>query len=194
MCDFVWVINIFARFLTVDYFIESRDAFDIMWSYIKGQLFVDLVATIPTILTSHSLETHGLRILHLVFFVTVIFDPLEHLPNYPSLFSYKKRSKRFVIFFVTSMIMLAHWISCFWIWMGSRYLMDDANDPWQIANEDFHGASKFKLYVFSIYFVLVIFTSTGYGDYSPGTKAEYIFIMFVEVIGLLIFGGWLYVV
>lgn len=92
------------------------------------------------------------------------------------------------------MFVIAHLIACIWLWMGTRYILDDVSEPWIIANSDFHDASRFQLYVFSIYFVLVIFTSTGYGDYSPGNTAEYIFIMFVEVLGLLIFGGWLYAV
>jgi hypothetical protein len=48
--------------------------------------------------------------------------------------------------------------------------------------------------VFSIYFVLVIFSSVGYGDYTPGTQAEYILVMFVQILGLLCFSGWIYVV
>lgn len=56
-----------------------------------------------------------------------------------------------------------------------------------VANSDFHESTKWQLYVFSMYWILVCITTVGYGDYTGGTNIEIIVTLCLEIIGLFVF-------
>ena len=64
--------------------------------------------------------------------------------------------------------MLIHYLAIVWIWVGSDYFIDyeEGYPPFQVAIEDFHGYSKYRMYIFSIYWVCTVVTTVGYGDYA----------------------------
>jgi hypothetical protein len=45
-----------------------------------------------------------------------------------------------------------------------------------------------SIYISSLYFVITSFSSIGYGDLKPYTKNEYLFILFMEMIGIGFYG------
>lgn len=42
-------------------------------------------------------------------------------------------------------------------------------------------------YIPAIYFIVTTFTTVGYGEFSPGSNYEMIFVMIMELLGLAIF-------
>ncbi len=90
---------------------------------------------------------------------------------------------------ITKIFILLHYLSCLWIYIGSEaYLYYEPGFlPWQFANSDFHGMSRYQLYVFSTYWVFTVITTVGYGDYSGGTTLEYCVTLFYEGFGLIVF-------
>jgi len=48
--------------------------------------------------------------------------------------------------------------------------------------------------VFSLYEVFVNITTVGYGDYTAGTLLEYLFTIWLEIIGLLVFSSLMYAI
>ena len=84
---------------------------------------------------------------------------------------------------------MLHYLSCLWIYIGGEAFLDHEPDhlPWQFANRDFEGMSRYQLYVFSTYWVFTVITTVGYGDYSGGTTLEYQVTLFYEGFGLVVF-------
>lgn len=82
---------------------------------------------------------------------------------------------------------IVHYAAAVWLVIGDRYIMDDLIEPWMVANSDFHESTKWQLYVFSMYWILVCITTVGYGDYTGGTNIEIIVTLCLEIIGLFVF-------
>ncbi len=47
--------------------------------------------------------------------------------------------------------------------------------------------NDYQLYVFSTYWVCTVISTVGYGDYSGGTSLEYLYTLFLESSGILVF-------
>ena len=58
-----------------------------------------------------------------------------------------------------------------------------------MANEDFVGYTRYRIYVFSVYWVCTVITTVGYGDYSGGTTLEYCYTMSIEFFGMILFAS-----
>jgi glucan phosphoethanolaminetransferase (alkaline phosphatase superfamily) len=82
---------------------------------------------------------------------------------------------------------IVHYAAAVWLVIGDRYIMGDLIEPWMVANSDFHESTKWQLYVFSMYWILVCITTVGYGDYTGGTNTEIIVTLCLEIIGLFVF-------
>jgi hypothetical protein len=86
------------------------------------------------------------------------------------------------VFFAT------HILACIWCYLG-RLDFDlplEEKYSWVSINE--FPENDFKsIYIFSIYFILQTLTTVGYGDHTGSTRAEHIFCMILEFIGLSFF-------
>jgi hypothetical protein len=80
-----------------------------------------------------------------------------------------------------------HYTACIWLYIGDKKFLGDTHDPWEIANTDFDGYTHFQLYVFSVYWILTVITTVGFGDYTGGTMLEYLITVFLEFTGLIVF-------
>ena len=108
---------------------------------------------------------------------------------------YKDKDKRhnFVITYAAStvsrILMLLHYLAVIWIWLGSISFenYEEGRLPWQMANDDFAGNSKYQIYVFSVYWVCTVVTTVGYGDYYGQTTIELQYTIFLEFFGLVVF-------
>ncbi len=58
----------------------------------------------------------------------------------------------------------------------------------------FHSYNRYQLYVFAFYWVCTIVSTTGYGDYTGGTRVEYLFTIFIEFTGVIVFVVLMYLV
>lgn len=82
-----------------------------------------------------------------------------------------------IVFFI-----FCHFMACIWIILGER----DVSDSW-INRFELKGESHFTLYVIAYYFIITTFSTVGYGDFSPGNSLERIFVMFLEIFGIIFF-------
>ena len=101
----------------------------------------------------------------------------------------EKRDKEYAFGTIAKILCTLHYLSCIWIYVGGADFMDseEGHLPWQYANIDFIGMNNYQIYVFSTYWVFTVITTVGYGDYTPGTTNEYIFVLFLELIGIAVF-------
>ena len=85
--------------------------------------------------------------------------------------------------------MLLHYLSVGWVWIGSEDFMTWEVDrtPFFVANSDFHDDTKYRIYIFSVYWVCTVITTVGYGDYAGSTTLEYEYSIFLEFFGLVVF-------
>lgn len=92
---------------------------------------------------------------------------------------------------LSKIIILLHYLSCLWIYVGGPSFMDheEGQLPWQFANEDFIGMTQYEIYVFSTYWVCTVITTVGYGDYAGGTTIEYQVTLFLELFGMVVFAA-----
>lgn len=87
-----------------------------------------------------------------------------------------------------SLIMLllyTHISSCIWIYIGETEIISLKNS-WITINGMMDG-SKFRTYIFSLYFNVVTLFSVGYGDITPATFTEIIYMSFILVISCIVY-------
>lgn len=90
-----------------------------------------------------------------------------------------------VIKFLFFILVGAHYLICLWIWIGTRFLFKDSNEPWLISNPEL-GSGK-NLYIFVFYWIFTVITTVGYGDFTGGTTGEYLVTIFIEFVGMICF-------
>ena len=84
---------------------------------------------------------------------------------------------------------IAHWMACMFFWLS---IQESVGDPlsWVVQN-GLLDAPTSKQYIFSLYWAFTTMTTVGYGDISPGTVNEQ---MFVMVCMLIACGTFAYIV
>jgi len=77
------------------------------------------------------------------------------------------------------LIVLLHWLGCFWNTMGTstEYV------SWMDGDADLRDKSDYSRYVASLYWSVATLTSVGYGDYSANAPEEQIFNIAIMMIG-----------
>jgi hypothetical protein len=60
-------------------------------------------------------------------------------PNSP----HKRVTLNFILNYASFLVLVAHYSVCVWLFLGDKYLLGDEIDPWQIANDDFHGLNNY---------------------------------------------------
>lgn len=71
-------------------------------------------------------------------------------------------------------IIFIHWISCIWYYF-------------QYKDSQYMDSSPIENYINSFYFIFITVLTIGYGDISPSTSSERIFISIIQIISGLIF-------
>ena len=52
--DTVWILNICVSFVTINVNMESKEPIDVALNYAKSHFILDIVATLPPIVTNHN--------------------------------------------------------------------------------------------------------------------------------------------
>lgn len=79
-------------------------------------------------------------------------------------------------------LLLLHTMSCFWYLIAK---LDDFPPNCWIFRYGLEGADSDELYIDSLYFTITTITTVGYGDRSPDTKTEKIFVCILMIIGVI---------
>lgn len=85
------------------------------------------------------------------------------------------------------MFYMCHIFVCIWIYIGDKYWGLLWNEqPWMIKNAESLGHdNKYQIYVFALYWVFTVISTTGYGDYTGSTRIEYCISMLYEFLGII---------
>ena len=135
-------------------------------AYIKSSLILDIVATLPQVVSAMDVRFVYLKN------IRVIHQDLMHYPIEELIQCCLTKRSRFYISSlmycvnaVFKILVLLQYLGCGWIFVGSDYFVDFEEDlvPWTIANEDFHDMSHLDLMIFATYYVCTVITCVGYG-------------------------------
>ena len=91
-----------------------------------------------------------------------------------------------VVFFIMMLLLMCHFIGCFWIFMGRGFQDDDVEfDSWIEASNI--PNDMLELYVAATYFTMQTLTTVGYGDISIVRLDEMMLVILLQFIGVLCF-------
>ena len=69
-------------------------------------------------------------------------------------------------------MLLSHLAACAWIaigtWEDGWLTKKINNDMENGGDENFRGYEPYQIYIFSLYWVVTVLTTVGYGDFSGG--------------------------
>ena len=190
--DISWSLEILMNFVTADKL--NRTLKRIAINYLQFWFWFDIAATLPGIVTLQSQQwAYAFKLLRLLHFKK-LFDPIDLTINYclRNKMKYKIHKVYSLCVLVTSVLLIAHWFACAWIYLGML-----SEDSWinaqktaastpdgQIVSETY-GMSE--TYILSLYWICTVLTTVGYGDFSGSTDEELLFSIFLESGGLFLF-------
>lgn len=173
--------------------------------YLKTWLMIDVIAAFPFDLLYDIVERkdvpaeHLLRLLKGARFLRLLRILRMHriLKRRQGVNALRiKFALMSLIKFATLEILLAHWLACFWYWLGQlqvsnyeKIMANGLNDeytevPWvivfRVPPNNLHHQ-----YVFSLYWAVTTMTTIGYGDITPSTQSERIFGSFAMLAGAI---------
>lgn len=191
--DIVWTLDIFSKFLRPLPTAKKPTLKSVAKSYVfEGSFILDIVATVPPMVTAEAYTSiNFLKYLRLWHFGDIM-RPIKLLIG---LFMYKSHSKNIkncydFLVLILSVMLLAHFIACTWIFLGRRDLELEEEDrsSWLLHPEsDFLDYNNTQIYVFTYYWIFEVITTVGYGDYSGVTSSERSFSILIEFVGLSFF-------
>lgn len=82
-----------------------------------------------------------------------------------------------VIITIFRLLLFIHYLSCGMLYIGTSY-----SESW-LAKQD--TDDKYHLYIASYYFITTTLTTVGYGDLLPFNNSELIFMMLIQLIGII---------
>lgn len=188
--DGVLFIEICSRFFLA-YYIDTTLIID--WKEIakknlkKIRFYTDLISVIPLYMLNPSLYWlkigRILRVNNILDWVknSKISSPIIKKYILKTHYLYEVSFK--VWYFCVLVTITCHCIACMWYYIPTTEDTSMAN-TWLQSNERFSTAD---LYMKSLYWTAVTFSSVGYGDITPKTLPEYIYTMIIEFMGILCF-------
>ena len=184
--DLIFLIEIILTFFKAYYnsdlvLVVSRKK--IAYSYITSWFFIDLIAVFPISLISGYREyTSMFRLLKLTKLHKLL--KLNKVLRYINL-DFPVEVVRLLGFVITFFI-FCHIVACIWILIA---LLEDENGESEIWLDFYqlYYADNVDIYITAYYFVITTFSSVGYGDITPQTSIEKVFVMIMEIIGFITF-------
>lgn len=203
--DFLYLMDIFVS-LNTSYYSDLNDAYVLIRSkiyetYLKGQFWVDVFATVPldvivlSIATSinPNLSDNDMRVIRLLKLLQLvrIIKLLAHVRRVeqasriaPAIFDLMK-----LIFYV---FFIGHTFCCVW-WaitesMTNTSWMDDSDNDYSIDGSTLRDETLINKYIASLYLTMATLTTVGYGDITPANTSERFVNIFIELVGASVFG------
>ncbi|OMJ66562.1 hypothetical protein SteCoe_36549 [Stentor coeruleus] len=200
-----WLDNTLNFLFFIDFLVNCTSAYyddldnliynhkKILLKYLKGWMFIDLIGCIPMDLFMESTSSSGynnlLRLFRLprlyrLLRISKIFKLIQQYKNseimmkLQDFFNIKQSVARLIGVFVTILIFM-HIYACMWVFLPK--LEDYDPRSWMIRGKFLDDQS---LYIISIYWCFVTFSTVGYGDITPGTSAEIIVAIFWMLFGI----------
>ena len=187
--------------LNTSYYSDLNDAYVLIRSkiyetYLKGQFWVDVFATVPldvivlSIATSinPNLSDNDMRVIRLLKLLQLvrIIKLLAHVRRVeqasriaPAIFDLMK-----LIFYV---FFIGHTFCCVW-WaitesMTNTSWMDDSDNDYSIDGSTLRDETLINKYIASLYLTMATLTTVGYGDISPQTNLGQCIAAMIMILG-----------
>ena len=167
--ELIWLLDILRKTFDKPKKSRASDLYENAMAYFKSTLILDVIALLPQVVSGLNNRYVPFKLIRL-YQISFLHYPFEVI-----LFLFvPDRDKRqlYVSVYASQTIcrifMLLHYLAIVFIWIGSDQFIDyeEGYPPWQIAYDDFKGYTKYRLYIFSVYWVCTVVTTVGYGDYA----------------------------
>ena len=181
--DIVFIIEIILTIFTSYYDTLNKyyvtDVKKIFKNYLWNGFIPNIIYVFPFYLISSNLEIIRLLKIYRYPFISntsksILFWILSFIFKNSTIISHITR----VIILFLSLCYILHICACFYSYLGLKYTNSWI---WQYS-ELIDNSSILDIYVSSYYFIAETFSSTGYGDLTPTTNLEIVFIMFCEIL------------
>jgi len=204
LVDVTFILDMILTFFTV---VETKNGryvtnhSELAKRYLKFWFWLDIISIFPfhALITGSSAKlTRFLRLPRLIKLVRVLrlrklfssprfqtmLLAIEYSPRiHPSVF----RVGKVVVF----LVVFAHIMACCWFWVGNSQesgnawvsRLFDAQDGTVLISELDAG----RQYLISVYFVLTVCTTIGFGDISPRTVPDMFMCLFIMLVGATFF-------
>ena len=210
--EFIFIIDFIVQFFRAYYDFDENlitDKKKIIFNYLGSWFLIDLITVIPTFIMikffyekdkykkgydyicNYGCQSDNL--IHLVSFIKIIkiFKILDRNQNQFISFIWTRLSNTSfidnwgnIIYEVTLAILFLHITSCIHIIVGRN------SYPNWIIVKNLSESDFSTIYLTSIYFLITTMTSVGYGDITGNEIREFIFQIFLLIIGIIAY-SWL---
>jgi len=165
----------------------------------SGVFFYDFFATFPSLITMQRYNAvNSLKFLRLSHFSTLFYPMILILKvSLPNSNTHKVTNIYNFAILISSIMLFAHFFACIWIYIGflDKELPPEERTSWLMhPKSDFVNeedgqvkATDFQIFVFAYYWIWEVITTVGYGDYTPLTWKEQLFVIGLEFFGLSFF-------
>lgn len=165
--------------------------------YVSHPAFVlDFLSSLPfpvmvlVLGTLFNLEAHSLRFLRLIRLMRVhrAYSIIDQSRTYQA-FTLRVDSKKLhMAQLVMGLLLVEHWASCWWVWLGREEVLLNADRyTWIDRLEEngflFNRTSELELYIIGVYWASTVSTSVGSGDVVPANPQEAMFVAVFQILG-----------
>lgn len=165
----------------------------------KPGFTADLISSIPYdflvfLGTLAGFEAHNLRFLRLIRLIRMHrgYRIVNQSVWYQQFTLRVDSRKLHMVQLVFGLMMVEHWASCWWVWLGrEEILLERKRYTWIDRLEEngfiFDRNSELELYVVGLYWASTVSSSVGSGDIVPANPQEAIFVAMFQILGGCLF-------